>query len=306
MATLSNSMIPTERVEQAIYFGFFLGFCLMIIHIIFGKKAIAKGGRVAKIFVEFQRKSFHMIGGCVNCSLYHWGIKKGYFHSAYMGDAAATNPEGTRLDGAAAFIAGCFAIWFVEASRLMIPCVQNFFLKSFKGLIREKEVNKASGVAYFIPGCVAAMMAAPSHFAIMGILFLSIGDAAASIGTAGGFIPVGTSIRKVEGSIGCFFACFGIGMYLGLTPYHSCITSLIVAFGEVLAEVIGLDDNLVIPMLGVLGVRISLASQFFQMACFAAAASTMVVLLGLIVGATTSANQSSPINKQKETLNKIK
>lgn len=300
MATLSNSMIPTERVEQVIYCGFLIGFALMITHILFGKKAIAKGGRIAKIFVEFQRKSFHMIGGCVNCSLYHWGIKKGYFHSAYMADAAATNPEGTRLDGASAFIAGCFAIWFVEASRLMIPSVQTFFLKSFKGLIRDKEVNKASGVAYFIPGCVAAMMAAPSHFAIMGILFLSIGDAAASIGTAGGFIPVGTSPRKVEGSIGCFLACFGIGVYLGLSPYHSIVTALIVAVGEVLSEVIGLDDNLVIPMLGVLGIRIALASQFLQMAYFAGGASVMVTLLGLIIGATTSANQSSPIKKAKE------
>lgn len=32
-------------------------------HRCFGKKAEEIGGRVAKVFVEFQRKSFHMIGG---------------------------------------------------------------------------------------------------------------------------------------------------------------------------------------------------------------------------------------------------
>jgi len=40
------------------------------------------------------------------------------------------------------------------------------------------------------------------------------------------------------------------------------VASSIVTVGEVLAEIIGLDDNLVIPMLGVLGVRIALSPQF--------------------------------------------
>jgi len=52
--------------------------------------------------------------------------------------------------------------------------------------VREKEFDKAAGVAFFIPGVLAAMLAADSNTAIMGMLFLSIGDAAASVGTAGG------------------------------------------------------------------------------------------------------------------------
>lgn len=299
MQILSNAMIPTDRVERVIFAGYGIGLFFLIFHLIFGKKAMSKGGRIAKVFVELQRKSFHMIGGCFNCSLYHWGLKKGYFYSAYSGDALATNPEGTRMDAAAAFISGCFAVWFLEASRLMIPFVQRWYLKSFKGLIRDKEVDKAAGIAYFIPGCVAAMMAAPSNFALMGILFLSIGDAAASIGTAWGYIPVGSSKRKVEGSIGCFLVCFAIGLYFNLGLYNSAITSGIVTFGEVLAEVIGLDDNLVIPMLGVLGIKIAIASQFTQMAKFAVGAVVFGVGLGVLVGSTTSANQDSPLKKQK-------
>ena len=296
---LSNDMVSEARVEMAIIGAYGIGTFFLIFHMIFGKMAMAKGGRVAKVFIELQRKSFHMVGGCINCTLYHWGIKKGYLHSAYQGDAVRTNPEGTRLDGAAAFIAGCFAVWLLEASRLMIPAVNTWYLTSFKGLVREKEVNKASGVAYFIPGCVAAMMAAPSNFAILGMLFLSVGDAAASIGTAGGFIPVGASPRKVEGSIGCLLVCFGIGCFFGLNPYVAFVTAGIVATGEVLAEVIGLDDNLVIPMLGVLGVRIAMASQFLQMATFAATAIGIAVILGVLVGATTSKNQASPASPSK-------
>ncbi len=299
MKTLSNDMVPTDHVDKAIYGAFILGFFFLFLHMLFGKKALAIGGRTGKVFIELQRKSFHMIGGCINCSLYHFGLKAGWFHSAYMGDAVATNPEGNRLDAAAAFVAGCLAVWVLEASRLMIPCVQRWYLSSFKGLIREKEINKAAGVAYFLPGCVVAMIAAPSNFAILGILFLSVGDAAASIGTAWGYIPVGTSARKFEGSIGCFVVCYGIALWFGLGQYNSLVTALIVAVGEVLSEVIGLDDNLVIPMLGVLGVRIAIASQFIQMAWFAFYALCIGVTLGFVVGATTSKNQQSPhIKKQ--------
>jgi dolichol kinase len=298
---LSKEMISNERLECAIYAGFIIGSTLMLIHIIFGKLALAQGtkenSRIHRVFIEFQRKSFHMIGGCINCSLYHWGMKKGLLYSAYMGDGAGPRPAGS-LDAAAAFIAGCFAIWALEASRLMIPYVNKWYLQSFKGLIRDKEVDKASGVAFFIPGCVAAMMAAPSNFAIMGILFLSIGDAAASIGTAWGYIPVGTSKRRVEGSIGCAICCYLIALYLGLDSYVALVTALVVSFGEVLAEVIGLDDNLVIPMLGVLGVRIALSSQFGAMATFAFYTICTGVVLGVLVGATTSKNQGSPLKKQ--------
>jgi hypothetical protein len=191
MKQLSNDMVQSEHVEKAIFGGYIIGSVLLILHFIFGKKAMDIGGRVAKVFVEFQRKSFHMIGGCVLCSLYHWGLKYGYLGSAYMGDATV-HPEGAHpLDAASAFIAACFICWITEAARLMLSGFQNFLLSRFKALVREKEVNKATGVAYFLPGCVAAMMAGPSNFAIMGMLFLPIGDVAASTETAGGFIKVG-------------------------------------------------------------------------------------------------------------------
>lgn len=54
-----------------------------------------------------------------------------------------------------------------------------------------------------------------------------------------------------------FFNNPGIGWYVGLTPGVAAAAAGVVSFGEVLAEIIGLDDNLVIPMLGVLGVRVS-------------------------------------------------
>lgn len=66
-----------------------------------------------------------------------------------------------------------------------------------------------AGIAFFLPGSLAAFMSADPDLAILGILFLSIGDAGASIGTAAGSFPVGTSSRMVEGSIACWTLCSG-------------------------------------------------------------------------------------------------
>ena len=280
---LSNSMLDTQRLEQLIYGGFVCGGCLLVVHLIFGKAAKRTGGRIEKMFVEFQRKAFHMIGGCIICSCYHWGIKHKFIRPAFSPET-----DSTAMDGGAAFLAASFVCWIVEASRLTIPAVQTWYLKTFKGLIRQKEHSKAAGIAYFLPGALAAMMAAPSNFAILGILFLSVGDAAASIGTAGGYIPVGTSSRKVEGSIGCFLVCTFLAVYAGLSSQVALIACSFVTFGELLAEIIGLDDNFVIPILGVLGVRIGLFPQLGQMAALMGVSLGIGVALAAIVGSTTS------------------
>ena len=282
-SALTNEMLDTGRVEQLILGGFCIGGGLLITHLVFGKSANKAGGRVEKVFVEFQRKAFHMIGGCIICSCYHWGIKYNVLKPAFAppGDSKA-------MDAGAAFLAISLICWVIEASRLCVPSVQAWYLKTFKGLIRQKEHNKAAGIAYFLPGSLAAMLAAPSNFAILGILFLSVGDAAASIGTAFGYIPVFNSARKVEGSIGCFTVCLVLAIYAGLSPGVSLIASVFVTLGEVLAEIIGLDDNFVIPMLGVLGVRIALYPQLGQMAGVMCVGLGLGVGLAAIVGATTS------------------
>lgn len=175
--------------------------------------------------------------------------------------------------------------------------VRKWYLKTFKGLVREKEFDNAAGIAYFIPGILAAMLASPSNTAILGILFLSIGDAASSLGTAAGFIPVGSSKRKVEGSIGCFIVCTAIGSFVGLSNEHAMITSGLVTFGEVLAEVIGLDDNLIIPMVCVLGVRIAEAPQFSQMGIVMGVGLAVGIILGTVVSLTTPSDPAVSKNK---------
>mmetsp|Transcript_41465 Transcript_41465/g.119534 ORF Transcript_41465/g.119534 Transcript_41465/m.119534 type:complete len:306 (-) Transcript_41465:171-1088(-) len=291
MITLNNNQLKTKRIEALIFFGYALGASLLAAHKTYGKQAEEMGGRIAKVFVEFQRKSFHMIGGCLICSWYHWGIKWGAMAPAFqpIGEAAAAAAAGGKspMDAGICFLGGCLVTWMIEAARLQCPPVQRWYLGKFKGLVREKELTKAAGTAYFIPGALAAMMAAPSNYAVLGVLFLSIGDAAASIGTAAGRIPVGSSSRKVEGSIGCFAVCTMLGRFAGLRGNIAARTSLLVAIGEVLAEVIGLDDNFVIPMLTVLGARLAMNQQLGKLLAVMGGSLGAGVLLGAAVGSST-------------------
>jgi len=290
---LSNDLVDAGRLESMIFAGFICGASMLAVHRAFVGSAKQAGGRIEKVFVELQRKSFHMIGGCIICSVYHWGIKHGLLTSACRSAGASTaSASSYAMDGGAAFLSLSLVSWLLEASRLMFPAVQRWYMESFSGLVREKERAKAAGIAYFLPGALAAMLAAPSNVAVLGILFLSVGDAAASLGTAGGSIPVGCSSRKVEGSVGCFLVCLAMAVFAGLPVGVSLVTCTLVTLGEVLAEVIGLDDNFVIPLLGVLGVRIGIYPQLGHMLA--------VMCIGLGVGAGLGAVVSASKASKKD------
>lgn len=285
IAEASKTVIGDEQIEKGVTFALCLGGTLLLTYSLFGREAKRRGGRVEKVFVELQRKSFHMVGGGALCASYHWGMKYGYLSSAFRVDHRTMSEK--PLDAGLAFLALSVVAWMVDAVRLQVPCVRDWYLNTFKDLVRKKEYNKATGIAYFIPGVLAAMLAAPPNEAILGILFLCVGDAAASIGTAAGAIPIGSSPRMVEGSIGCFCVCAAISFWMGLSARVSIYTSALVSFGEVLAEIIGLDDNLVIPMLGVLGIRFGQNPQFGGMAMTMGVGFSVSVALGALVGITT-------------------
>ena len=57
------AMMSSQRIEYLMWGCMGLGVTLSILHKVCGSRAAHAGGKVAKVFVEFQRKSFHMIGG---------------------------------------------------------------------------------------------------------------------------------------------------------------------------------------------------------------------------------------------------
>eukprot|EP00930_Biecheleria_cincta_P052581 TRINITY_DN37834_c0_g1_i1.p1 TRINITY_DN37834_c0_g1~~TRINITY_DN37834_c0_g1_i1.p1 ORF type:complete len:308 (-),score=40.87 TRINITY_DN37834_c0_g1_i1:22-945(-) len=288
---LQAVLLSSHCIEQAIAFGLICGTVCLALHAVCGRCACRAGGRLGDLFVEIQRKSFHIIGGCILSAVYHFGLKYGYLRSAYLPEAESSlhslDAKNRAMDAGTMFLALCFVSWLLEAIRLLSPAVQQWYLKSMHGLLREKEHRKAAGVAYFLPGALAAMLAAPSHLAILGILFLSLGDAASSLGTAVGRINVGSSSRKMEGSAACFLVCSCLGIYCGLQTSVAVVASSLVSSGELLAEVIGLDDNLLLPLLGVLGVRIALCPEVYGIAITMAMGLAVGLSLGMVVALTS-------------------
>eukprot|EP00669_Euglena_mutabilis_P007819 TRINITY_DN3017_c0_g1_i1.p1 TRINITY_DN3017_c0_g1~~TRINITY_DN3017_c0_g1_i1.p1 ORF type:complete len:303 (+),score=128.64 TRINITY_DN3017_c0_g1_i1:36-911(+) len=276
-----DHLIATGDIKRGIAAALVVGFSFLAVHARFSASAPPEGP-VHRLFVELRRKSFHMIGGGLLSATYCWGLESEWLSPAYLahrGDPAADGP----LDAGAAFLALSFTAWLWDAARLTVPALRRWYLASFEGLVRQKEFDRAAGIAYFLPGALAAMLAGPPNVAILGILYLSIGDAAASLGTAVGRIPVGVSNRKFEGTVGCFLVCWAVGALVGLDTYMAVVPAAVVSLGEVLAEVIGLDDNLVLPMLGVLGLRLALAPRFPELLTVMVVGFALSVSLGLLV-----------------------
>lgn len=69
MASLTSS----TRIEYLIWGSMGLGVGFSVLQKTFGGWGAKQGGRTAKVFIELQRKSFHMIGGCIICLIYHYG-----------------------------------------------------------------------------------------------------------------------------------------------------------------------------------------------------------------------------------------
>lgn len=288
---MTGWMLSTLRLEHCILLGLCLGLLFIVWASRMGSWAQTRGGRAAKAVIELRRKSFHMLGGCILVAAFHFGLQSGILSPAYLGDSQ-TMP-GAWMSSHAFLLATMFSTWSLEFARLTFPSVNAWYLRSFRGVVREKEFGKASGVAYFIPGCLAAAMAGPSDVAVLGMLCLSLGDAASSLGTALGCVPVGASSRKLEGSLACFVVCLSLACYTGLPLQQGAVTSAVVTLGEVMAEVIGVDDNLVLPMLTVVAVRVSFHPEFAKI--FAAMVSTLSVGIGLgvVVACATPTSESS-------------
>eukprot|EP00727_Mastigamoeba_balamuthi_P000508 m51a1_g10454 hypothetical protein (305) ;mRNA; f:20393-21431 len=287
--------INQQRLEQAINIGFYVGTAFLLAHVVLARRPSVTRrpqSRAARLSIELQRKSFHMIGGCIMCAWYHYGLKWGFFSSACLAEASArpASPSQARpFDGAAAWLSLSFLAWAMDAARMYVPWVRRVTHQKLGSIMREKEMNKAAGTAYFVPGVLVAILAAPEPVAVLAVLFLSIGDAASSLGSAVGAIRVFTTPRKVEGSVGCFVVCAGIAAFVGLPLQTALVTSAFVTVGELLAEIIGVDDNVVLPLVGTMGVRIARAPQYAYMAGIFAAGFAVSSSLAMLVASVRKA-----------------
>ena len=67
------SLMHNTRLEYLMWGCMGMGIGFSVLQKTFGGWGAKQGGRTAKVFIELQRKSFHMIGGCIICLIYHYG-----------------------------------------------------------------------------------------------------------------------------------------------------------------------------------------------------------------------------------------
>jgi len=67
------SLMDNTRIEYLMWGCMGMGIGFSVLQKTFGGWGAKQGGRTAKVFIELQRKSFHMIGGCIICLIYHYG-----------------------------------------------------------------------------------------------------------------------------------------------------------------------------------------------------------------------------------------
>eukprot|EP00899_Mesostigma_viride_P003570 jgi/Mesvir1/13213/Mv06170-RA.1 len=223
--------------------------------------------KLYKICRELTRKSFHILGGTLIVTTYHLGLKFGWCRPGY----AFWKGDDHLLSFCLIFAPFMVTSWVFDFLRQVAPGFQRVFQAVGGPVLRESEKGRATGMSFFLPGAFMAAYLYPPTIAMVAVMFLTCGDAAAGLGTAWGSIAVPNTQRKVEGTIGCFIVCFILSLTV-LQPegdasfstpmvYLSALAALWASLTELWAEVMGMDDNLAIPIIGGFGLQL-IASQF--------------------------------------------
>jgi len=178
---------------------------------------------------EIKRKMFHLLGLLYVAGLYF--LPRKLFIGIMLGVLAAE-------------------ILF-ELCRLKVPSFNDWLQNNYGGLFRQEEKNQFSGVVWMAGGVlITALLIGPVLPAVTALLFLILGDSAASlVGKRVRGIRWPNSPKTLSGSLGCFLVCCGAGLLL-LWPQFDWKGILITALVVTLSEVgyLPLNDNLIVPL----------------------------------------------------------
>ena len=180
---------------------------------------------------EFGRKAFHFL-----CLVY-----LAFFHWQGRGRALA------------ALGAWLLVVAAVEALRLSRPRLNEFLLRTFRGIHRKEEERKVSGIVWTSAGCWLTFAFFEGR-AVDGALFmLAFGDAAAAL--------VGKSLgrrsfefrgkrKTLEGSAACLTVCTACALAAGFQAGPALAAGLAATLVELAAP--WPDDNFWLPLVSAL------------------------------------------------------
>lgn len=148
------------------------------------------------------------------------------------------------------------AMCISDGVRLVSPKFNTFFLRVAGSVMRREELHGLTANTYYVLGLTLITAVFPKVVVLLSILYLALGDPAASIiGTRYGRTRLIGS-KSLEGAVGCFIVCsiltflFGVG-YLALHSDAASALALLGGTAAVIAELVPLklDDNFTLPVL---------------------------------------------------------
>lgn len=146
-------------------------------------------------------------------------------------------------------------VLLIDILRLKWRPLNQLVVSFLAPFMRKREFGTISGVAYFVLAFFLVVALFPKPIAILSILCLAFGDAAAAV--VG--LRFGTESlvkgKSLQGSLACFIVCsiliFVVLTLYGITsnalPYISVAGGLAATFAELFATK-KIDDNLTIPL----------------------------------------------------------
>jgi dolichol kinase len=145
----------------------------------------------------------------------------------------------------------------VESARLRIPAFNEKVMRICGPIMRHNEVSRFSGTPYYIMSAILAVGIFPKPVAILSVLYLALGDPAASLvgilyGKDSLRIAEGKSlIGSAAGVITCALVTFVYLMSLGISDGSVIVLSVVGGLAGGLAELLpfDLDDNFTIPVI---------------------------------------------------------
>ncbi|MFO1463459.1 MAG: SEC59/DGK1/VTE5 family protein [bacterium] len=162
---------------------------------------------------------------------------------------------------------GCFTALAIvcDVTRLLWPAFNAQVVKDLQKYMRQREVNHLNSMTFYATATFFVCLLFPKGIAILSVLYLALGDAAASIvGVKWGRHRFGGRF-SIEGSLAFFAVCALLTLLYPLfAPSFAGPLWLLALLGGLIGAsseriLPRLDDNLVIPLFSALALRLILA-----------------------------------------------
>lgn len=187
--------------------------------------------------LHIARKAWHMTMGVMIAALYWNGIER---------------TTGVMILGS---VLGLDLI--METLRLRVSSINDRVMKSLSLIMRSCEVNRLSGIPYYLLASLIAVAVFPKPIAVLSILYLACGDPIASLfgilyGHKSLRLASGKSLIGISaGIITCMAVTLVFASQLGLTEGQLAVITLFGGLAGGTAELLPLevDDNFSIPVI---------------------------------------------------------